>query len=88
MTKLTDETIKGDCYVSLIRDNEDGSSDFQFNFPPEALAALTRLGILTAINAGIAEAECLNPDEELNDAKTEKEEYEENSSRHRDNARP
>ncbi len=62
MTKLTDETIKGDCYVSLIRDNEDGSSDFQFNFPPEALAALTRLGILTAINAGIAEAECLNPD--------------------------
>ncbi len=64
MTKLTDETIKGDCYVSLIRDNEDGSSDFQFNFPPEALAALTRLGILTAINAGIAEAECLNPAEE------------------------
>ncbi len=88
MTKLTDETIKGDCYVSLIRDNEDGSSDFQFNFPPEALAALTRLGILTAINAGIAEAACLNPDEELNDAKTEKEEYEKNSSRHRDNARP
>ena len=65
MTKLTDETIKGDCYVSLIRDNEDGSSDFQFNFPPEALAALTRLGILTAINAGIAEAECLNPDTNL-----------------------
>ena len=64
MTKLTDETIKGDCYVSLIRDNKDGSSDFQFNFPPEALAALTRLGILTAINAGIAEAECLNPAEE------------------------
>ena len=88
MTKLTDETIKGDCSVSLIRENEDGSSDFQFNFPPEALAALTRLGILTAINAGIAEAECLNPNEELNDAKAEKEEYEENSSRHRDNARP
>ena len=65
MTKLTDETIKGDCYVSLIRDNEDGSSDFQFNFPPEALVALTRLGILTAIEAGIAEAECLNPDTNL-----------------------
>ncbi len=85
---MTDETIKGDCSVSLIRDNKDGSSDYQFNFPPEALEALLRLGILTAINAGIAEAACLNPDEELNDAKTEKEEYEENSSRHRDNARP
>ncbi len=57
-----DETIKSDGSVSLIRENEDGSSDFQFNFPPEALAALTRLGILTAIKAGIAEAECLNPD--------------------------
>ena len=57
-----DETIKSDGSVSLIRENEDGSSDFQFNFPPEALAALTRLGILTAINAGIEEAECLNPD--------------------------
>jgi hypothetical protein len=60
MTK--DETIKGDCSVSLIRENEDGSADYQFDFPPEALAALTRLGILTAIKAGIAEAECLNPD--------------------------
>ena len=58
---MTDETINGGS-VSLIRENEDGSSDYQFNFPPEALAALTRLGILTAIQAGIAEAECLNPD--------------------------
>jgi hypothetical protein len=60
---MTDETIKGDCSVSLIRENEDGSADYEFNFPPEALAALTRLGILTAIHAGIAEAECLNPAE-------------------------
>jgi hypothetical protein len=59
---MTDETIKSDGSVSLIRENEDGSSDYQFNFPPEALAALTRLGILTAIQAGIGEAECLNPD--------------------------
>tara|TARA_R110000822_G_scaffold80835_1_gene192421 strand:- start:333 stop:638 length:306 start_codon:yes stop_codon:yes gene_type:complete len=59
---MSDKSIKGDCSVSLIRENEDGSSDFQFNFPPEALAALTRLGILTAIQAGIGEAECLNPD--------------------------
>ena len=57
-----DETINGGS-VSLIRENEDGSADYQFDFPPEALAALTRLGILTAINAGIAEAEHLNPAE-------------------------
>ena len=62
---MTDETIKSEGSVSLIRENEDGSSDFQFNFPPEALAALTRLGILTAIKAGIGEAECLNPDTNL-----------------------
>ena len=60
---MNDETIKGEGSVSLIRENEDGSADYEFNFPPEALAALTRLGILTAIQAGIAEAECLNPAE-------------------------
>lgn len=58
-----EESIKGNGSVSLIRENEDGSADYQFDFPPEALAALTRLGILTAIQAGIAEAECLNPAE-------------------------
>ena len=57
-----DETINGEGSVSLIRENEDGSADYQFDFPPEALAALTRLGILTAIQAGIGEAEHLNPD--------------------------
>ena len=60
---MNDETIKGEGSVSLIRENEDGSADYEFNFPPEALAALTRLGILTAIQAGIAEAEHLNPAE-------------------------
>jgi hypothetical protein len=44
------ETI-GTASVTLIRENEDGSADYQFNFPPEALEALTRLGILTAIQA-------------------------------------
>ena len=58
---MNEETINGDYAASLIRENEDGSADFQFNFPPEVLAALTRLGILTAIKAGIEEAECLNP---------------------------
>ena len=52
----------GTASVTLIRENEDGSADYQFNFPPEALDALTRLGILTAIQAGIGEAKKLSPD--------------------------
>ena len=56
-------TIKGECSVELIRENEDGSADYAFNFPPEALQALTRLGILTAIQAGIEDAKRLNPEE-------------------------
>ena len=60
---MNEEAIKGECSVSLIRDNEDGSSDFQFDFTPEALAALTRLGIITAIKAGIEDAKHLNPDQ-------------------------
>ncbi len=50
--------------VTLIRENEDGSADYAFNFPPEALEALTRLGILTAIQAGIEDAKRLKPEEE------------------------
>ena len=57
------EIIKGECSVELIRENEDGSADYAFNFPPEALQALTRLGILTAIQAGIEDAKRLNPEE-------------------------
>jgi hypothetical protein len=60
---MTEESIKGGL-VSLIRENEDGSADYQFNFPPEALEALTRLGILTAIQAGIEDAKRLNPEEQ------------------------
>jgi len=48
--------------VTLLRENEDGSAVYQFDFPPEALVALTRLGILTAIKAGIGEAKKLAPD--------------------------
>ena len=58
--------IKGECSVELIRENEDGSADYAFNFPPEALDALTRLGILTAIKAGIEDAKRLNPEEPVN----------------------
>ena len=56
-------SIKGECSVELIRENEDGSADYAFNFPPEALQALTRLGILTAIKAGIEDTKRLNPEE-------------------------
>jgi hypothetical protein len=54
----------GTSSVTLIRENEDGSADYQFNFPPEALQALTRLGILTALQAGIEDAKRLNPEED------------------------
>lgn len=57
--------IMGTGEVTLIRENEDGSAVYQFNFPPEALDALTRLGIMTAIKAGIDEAKQLNPEEFL-----------------------
>jgi len=58
---MTDTINTGN--IKLIRENEDGSADYQCNFPPEALDALTRLGILTAIQAGIEEAAHLNPEE-------------------------
>jgi len=47
--------------VSLIRENEDGSADYSVNLPLEAAAALTRLGILTALTAGVADAKRLKP---------------------------
>ena len=56
--------IKGECSVELLRENEDGSADYVLNFPPEAMQALTRLGILTAIKAGIEEANLLKPEED------------------------
>ena len=57
------ETI-GTASVTLLRENEDGSADYQFNFPPEALDALTRLGILTALYAAIDDAKRLKPEEQ------------------------
>lgn len=56
-------TTVGTADVVLIRENPDGSADYQFNLPKEALDALTRLGILTAIKAGIEEGNNLNPEE-------------------------
>ena len=52
----------GTANVTLVKENEDGSAVYQFNFPPEALEALTRLGIITAIRAGLDEAKKLHPD--------------------------
>jgi hypothetical protein len=55
-------TTVGTADVTLVKENEDGSAVYQFNFPPEAMEALTRLGILTAIQAGIVEAKKLAPE--------------------------
>ena len=54
--------IVGTANVTLIKENEDGSADYMFNFPPEAMEALTRLGIMTAIQAGIEDAKKMHPD--------------------------
>lgn len=53
--------VSGTGTVELIKENPDGSADYQFDMPPEALAAMTRLGILTALKAGIADAQKLDP---------------------------
>ena len=57
------ETI-GTSKVTLIRENEDGSADYQCNFSPEELEALTRLGILTALQVAIEDAKRLDPEED------------------------
>ena len=54
----------GTASVTLIRENEDGSADYQCNFSPEELDALTRLGILTTIQLAIEDAKRLNPEEQ------------------------
>ena len=59
-------TTLGTGDVKLIRENPDGSADYQFDFPQEALDALTRLGILTAIQAGIDQGDKLNPENREN----------------------
>lgn len=70
--KASKETVIGTASVELIRENPDGSADYVFNFPPEAMAALTRLGIMTAIQAGIDAAKRLNPDVDASDTSPER----------------
>ena len=53
-------TTIGTADVTLVKENEDGSAVYQFKFPTEAMEALTRLGILTAIQEGIYNAEKLH----------------------------
>lgn len=65
MEKKSEDVLVGTASVELIRENEDGSADYMFNFPPEAMAALTRLGIMTAIQAGLGEAKKMHPDYEV-----------------------
>jgi hypothetical protein len=50
--------------VVLIKENDDGSADFMFNLPPESMAAFARLGIMTAIQAGLEGAKRYEPDNE------------------------
>lgn len=48
--------------VNLIKENADGSADFNFDLNEEEIAAFTRLGILTALKAAIEDAKKLIPD--------------------------
>ena len=50
--------------VVLIKENDDGSADYMFNLPPESVAAFARLGIMTAIQAGLDGAKRYEPDNE------------------------
>ena len=54
--------ITSTCAVELIRENADGSADYNFDFTEEQVRAFTRLGIMTAIQAGLDEAKKLDPD--------------------------
>ena len=57
----------GTADVILVKENEDGSAVYELKFPTEAIEARRRLGILTAIEAGIGEAKKLHPDYEEQD---------------------
>jgi hypothetical protein len=50
--------------VVLIKENEDGSADYMFNLPPESVKTFARLGIMTAIQAGLDGAKRYEPDNE------------------------
>jgi len=53
--------------VELIRENPDGSADYMFNLTPESVMSFARLGIMTAIQAGLDKAERYEPDVDASD---------------------
>jgi len=56
-----DETFRV-AACNLMRENEDGSAVFTFDFTKEEQEALLRLGIMTAIQAGLDEAKKYHPE--------------------------
>jgi hypothetical protein len=56
------EVLVDTASVELIRENPDGSADYMFNFPPKVMAALTRLGIMTALQAAVDKDKRYEPD--------------------------
>jgi len=58
--------------VELIRENDDGSADYMFNLPPESVMSFARLGIMTAIQAGLDKAERYEPDVDASDTSQER----------------
>ena len=49
--------------VKLIRENPDGSADYNFDMTAEETAAIIRFGILTALKNAIAEGKSYEPSE-------------------------
>jgi len=58
--------------VELIRENPDGSADYMFNLTPESVMSFARLGIMTAIQAGLDKAERYEPDVDASDTSSER----------------
>jgi len=58
--------------VELIRENPDGSADYMFNLTPESVMSFARLGIMTAIQAGLDKAERYEPDVDASDTSQER----------------
>ena len=50
--------------VTLVKENEDGSAVYTFDFTSEQKETLLRLGIITALMNGIEEAKKYHPDYE------------------------
>jgi hypothetical protein len=47
--------------VEMIRENPDGSADFNFDMNPEEISAMIRFGIMTALKNAIEEGNLYDP---------------------------